>query len=83
MRWRLSLVIPRLPRASQTPSPCAHGRPHLIVAGTEILVSPVLTPNTSSVTAYLPRGNWLHVWSGQEMHSGWSTVDAPLGYPGV
>lgn len=54
--------------------------------GSEFLIAPVLDPRVSVVRAYLPAGEWTHVWTGQEyaFKSGtWIEVAAPLGQPGV
>jgi alpha-glucosidase (family GH31 glycosyl hydrolase) len=53
--------------------------------GSEILVAPVLDEGATVVNAYLPAGNWVHLWTGQTYSSngGWYEVDAPIGEPGV
>ncbi|MFP4345321.1 MAG: alpha-glucosidase [Anaerolineales bacterium] len=57
------------------------------LVGTELLVAPVLDPETEEVEVYLPGGRWVHLWSGQryevETEGLWVTVPAPLGEPGV
>jgi alpha-glucosidase (family GH31 glycosyl hydrolase) len=32
--------------------------------GSEFMVAPVVSPNSSTVDLYLPKGNWVHLWSG-------------------
>lgn len=54
------------------------------LAGDQLLVVPVLDPETDTVDAYLPAGEWVHVWSGDVYDGGMTvTVDAPLGQPAV
>ena len=53
-----------------------------------LMVAPVLDPGVAQVTAYLPPGRWVHLWSGQtygdkNTAGGSVTVRAPLGQPGV
>lgn len=59
---------------------------HLML-GSEILVVPVTQPGATSVSAYLPAGRWVHVWSGRifgaPAHGTRVTVDAPIGEPAV
>ncbi|MDV6236453.1 alpha-glucosidase [Leptospira ellisii] len=52
--------------------------------GKDLLVFPVLEKGESSVSGYIPEGEWEHVWSGKT-YSGKTeiTVDAPLGSPAV
>lgn len=55
--------------------------------GSEILIAPVLDEGAVVVDTYLPKGKWVHLWSGEVMgdqaHGGWHTIDAPLGFPAV
>ena len=57
------------------------------MVGTELMVAPVTDPGTNEVSAYLPTGKWVHLWSGQvygETGRGTTvTVPAPSGQPGV
>jgi alpha-glucosidase len=57
------------------------------LVGSELLVAPVLDPGRDTVRAYLPAGEWVHVWSGRAHgrpeHGSWVTVEAPLGRPAV
>lgn len=39
------------------------------MVGGELLVAPVLNPNTTSVVVYLPAGNWVDVWTQQVYNS--------------
>ncbi len=54
------------------------------LVGREFLVVPVLDPGRERVTAYLPEGRWVHLWSG-ERYAGGAEVDvaAPLGEPAL
>lgn len=52
--------------------------------GADFLIAPVTDPGVDKVTAYLPAGEWVHLWSGKTYSGGQSvTVPAPLGQPGV
>ncbi|MCE9599168.1 MAG: alpha-glucosidase [Spirochaetia bacterium] len=57
------------------------------LVGSEILVAPVLDPDTRTVSVYLPRGEWVHIWTGDVKGSTDSgtriVVDAPIGKPAV
>lgn len=57
------------------------------LVGSELLVAPVLDPNTKTVEVYLPRGEWVHLWTGDVKGSSASgsriKVDAPPGKPAV
>ncbi|MEM8531394.1 MAG: alpha-glucosidase [Chloroflexota bacterium] len=57
------------------------------LVGSELLIAPVLDPGQDTVTVYLPRGRWVHIWSGNTYGSDDQatrvTVAAPLGQPGV
>ncbi|HLT28810.1 MAG TPA: alpha-glucosidase [Myxococcaceae bacterium] len=62
-------------------------RNEVFLFGSELLVSPVVTPGAKDVRVWLPRGSWVHLWSGEIRDGGdagrWHTVDAPLGEPAV
>ncbi len=48
--------------------------------GEDLLVAPVLDPNTSSKKVYLPEGSWIELWTGKEFQGKQSlVVDAPIG----
>lgn len=51
--------------------------------GPDILVSPVWQADQAEWEVYLPKGAWLHLWSGREYGQGIHTVPAPLGEPPV
>lgn len=57
------------------------------MVGTEFMVAPVLDPDTTDVTVYLPAGQWTHLWSGATYggrdQGTTITVAAPLGEPAV
>ncbi len=52
--------------------------------GEDLLVTPVLRNGASSVRGYIPRGRWVHAFTG-ETHEGatWATMDSGLGSPAV
>jgi alpha-glucosidase (family GH31 glycosyl hydrolase) len=56
--------------------------------GSEIMVVPVVDEGDNDVNAYLPAGEWVHVWTGDiyasEPNGRWyENVPAPMGQPGV
>ncbi len=57
------------------------------MVGSELMVAPVTDPETREVSATLPAGKWVHLWSGEvygEAGRGTTvTAPAPLGQPGV
>lgn len=54
--------------------------------GSEFLIAPVVDPGVTTRRVYLPKGNWVHLWS-QAVYSSpggqWITISAPLGSPPV
>lgn len=57
------------------------------LVGADLLVVPVLEPGKESVEAYLPKGRWVHVWSGEAYGDAGKgihqTIAAPIGKPAV
>ena len=51
--------------------------------GRDLLVAPVIKPNQSHWKVYLPKDDWVHVWTGKNYLGGWVTVDAQIGKPPV
>jgi len=51
--------------------------------GADLLVAPVVVEGAAERRVYLPKGNWVHLWSGQAAPAGWITADAPIGSPPV
>lgn len=53
--------------------------------GPDFLVCPVLDPDRLNVRAYLPKGQWVHLWSGDVIDSPgeWREFTAPPGKPAV
>jgi alpha-glucosidase (family GH31 glycosyl hydrolase) len=52
---------------------------HQFMIGEAILVSPVLTENTTSVHAYFPRGVWHDLFGvTQPVQAGWATLSTPM-----
>lgn len=62
------------------------GLEYQFMLGDEMMVAPVLDPETDSVNVYLPGGDWIHLFSGKKYTSGEGKqfeVDAPIGTPAV
>jgi alpha-glucosidase len=57
------------------------------MVGAELMVAPVLDPDTDTVELYLPAGGWVHLWTGGTHGSPgrgvYETVSAPIGGPAV
>lgn len=54
--------------------------------GSEFMVAPVLDKGRTSVRLYLPKGEWVHLWSGQHVSIAvgcWCNCASPLGAPPV
>ncbi|NLH38360.1 MAG: alpha-glucosidase [Thermotogaceae bacterium] len=51
--------------------------------GKDLLVAPVLEPNTEEWEVVLPPDAWIHMWSGKRYDGGRHKVSAPLGHPPV
>jgi alpha-glucosidase len=53
--------------------------------GRDVLVAPAFAPGQTRTSAYLPRGRWVHLWSGRTYASAGRgvTVASPLGRPAV
>ena len=47
--------------------------------GEELLVAPVVKSGEQTRRVYLPRGAWVHLWSGERFTGGEITVEAPMG----
>jgi alpha-glucosidase len=57
------------------------------MVGAEFMVAPVLDAGQAKARAYLPAGQWVHLWSGKQYGDAgrgvYVEVDAPLGQPAV
>lgn len=52
--------------------------------GEDFLIAPVTDEGATEVTAYLPAGEWTHLWTGETYQGGqYVTIPAPMGQPGV
>lgn len=64
--------------------PRAWSEQHTFMLGADVLVAPVVAPGASTVKAYVPAGDWVHLWSGKKYEkAGEVEVPAPMGEPGV
>jgi len=81
------LPVVRHPYVHYPSDPEVPGLEHQFMVGTELMVAPVLDPDTDTVEAYLPAGGWVHLWTGETHGSPGSgvyeTVSAPIGEPAV
>ena len=39
------------------------------MVGNEWMVAPVLSPGSETVNLYLPKGNWVNLWTGEQLQS--------------
>jgi alpha-glucosidase len=57
------------------------------MVGSELMVAPVLDRGDDTVEVYLPKGQWVHLWTGRvygsEEEGVYETVGAPVGEPAV
>ncbi|MDH7554403.1 MAG: alpha-glucosidase [Spirochaetota bacterium] len=60
-----------------------HSLQYQFLLGRDVLVAPVYRPRRRKWKVYLPKDEWVHVWSGKEYSGGWVKVEAPLGQPPV
>ena len=51
--------------------------------GKDLLVAPVIKPQTFIWRTYFPDDKWIHIWSGKEYRKGWYDIDAAIGQPPV
>jgi len=51
--------------------------------GPDLVIAPVIEPNEDTWKVYLPKDDWIHLWSNIEYKGGWITVEAPIGNPPV
>jgi alpha-glucosidase len=51
--------------------------------GRDILVAPVIKEGVTERTVYLPKDEWIHLFSGKEFKGGTITVESPVGEPPV
>jgi alpha-glucosidase (family GH31 glycosyl hydrolase) len=56
----------------------------LVMLGSDVLFAPVLVEGATTVSVYLPAGDWLRVPTGEALTGGSThTVSAPLGSPAL
>lgn len=62
-----------------------YGLKYQWMLGSELMVVPVVDENDDDVRAYLPAGEWVHIWTGDvyggEAVGDWYDVESPLGRP--
>jgi len=51
--------------------------------GPDLFVAPVVKKGRKRRSLYLPKDQWIHLWSGAEYDGGSLTVEAPIGMPPV
>lgn len=51
--------------------------------GKDILVAPVLDEDVSEWDVYLPKDEWIHLWTGKQYNGGDIKISAPIGKPPV
>ena len=61
----------------------AYEQAYSYLLGRDILVAPVIRPDTVKKEVYLPEDEWVHLWSGREYNGGHYIVSCELGEPPV
>jgi alpha-glucosidase len=61
----------------------AYAEKYEYLLGRDLLVAPVLEEGKSNWKVYLPKDNWVNLWTGDESTGGNIIVSSPLGYPPV
>lgn len=51
--------------------------------GRDVIVCPIYKEHTTSRKVYLPKDNWVHIFTGKEYAGGMHTIEAPIGQPPV
>ncbi|MFT4145402.1 MAG: alpha-glucosidase [Mobilitalea sp.] len=51
--------------------------------GRDMLVAPVYLEGETTREVYLPKDEWIHLWTGENFEGGTVTVEAKIGYPPV
>ena len=49
--------------------------------GPDLLVAPIIKPNSMSRKVNLPKGDWVHLFTKITYHSGYHNIEAPYGQP--
>lgn len=84
---RNGLPVVRHPFIHYWDDPEARRLEYQFMVGAELMVAPVLDPGKKKTDVYLPRGLWVHLWSGETYGSAERSVrmrvEAPLGEPAV
>lgn len=51
--------------------------------GSDILIRPVVNHGQTKQEVYLPKDEWIHLWTGEEFNQGLAEVPCPVGFPPV
>ncbi len=86
--FQRGIPLVRHPMLHYPDDPGVYGMEHQWMLGTEFMVVPVVDSGAETVNAYLPEGEWVHLWSGEIYDSSgggrWDPgIPAPMGEPGV
>lgn len=71
------------PIAFAYPNDAAADAPDQYMFGRDMLVAPVVQSGARSRSVHLPKGKWIHAFSGKSFESGMHTVDSELSQPPV
>jgi alpha-glucosidase len=69
-------------RASRAERTAVHN-PYRYLLGRDLLVQPVVRRGVASARVFLPKDEWVHLWTGSRTSGGPVTVPAPIGLPPV
>lgn len=51
------------------------------MVGSDLFVAPIIKPNAFKRSIYLPKGDWIHLFTKEKFHNGFHVIDAPYGKP--
>lgn len=60
-----------------------HGRDYQYLYGRDLIFAPALASGKEFTELWLPREDWIHIWSSRNFKGGLVTVESPLGCPAV
>jgi alpha-glucosidase len=61
--------------------PRAHELAYQYLYGRDLMIAPALSPSRDFTELYLPRGEWIHLWTSRSFGEGQVAVESPPGCP--
>jgi alpha-glucosidase len=83
--YKNGLPLVRHPMLHYPDDPKTHDIDQQFMLGPDFWIAPVLDPGKKDLMVYLPKGEWVHLWSQKVFDSegSWYRVHAPIGEPAV